>query len=164
MITFAQRYRGPDSSVNSFWKQMLIHHIWLTRIQKWLPWHQLNHERKLSLRTSDFVDEPAHYSVFSPSCILRLSVTTGHYTGAHMSFTIQTVAYSCGCFHAIIWFKFSPRLVYETVTGSFSTVFYALWKTLWSTENLNNLDWKERMKTHCDTMETRWLQMGDFER
>lgn len=33
-----------DSSVNSFGKQMLIHHISLTRIQNWLPWHQLNCE------------------------------------------------------------------------------------------------------------------------
>lgn len=30
---------GPDFSVNSFGKQMLIHHISLTRIQNWLPWH-----------------------------------------------------------------------------------------------------------------------------
>lgn len=35
---------SSDSSVNSFGKQMLIHHISLTRIQNWLPWHQLNCE------------------------------------------------------------------------------------------------------------------------
>lgn len=33
-----------DSGVNSFGKQMLIHHISLARIQKWLPWHRLNCE------------------------------------------------------------------------------------------------------------------------
>lgn len=56
-----------DSGVNSFGKQMLIHHILLARIQKWLPWHRLNCEWQTKFQ--DFDKLVHHSALFPVACV-----------------------------------------------------------------------------------------------